>query len=447
MKLPVLGTLAVLAIACTGDAPPDLARDPAAPERDHVAEGVASAAEAVQGVCERTPQIRNEIVRVTGAATCDVVTSQDLAGISTLDLGGTGIEALREGDFAGLLNLSSLDLGDNDLAALPEGVFAALANLQELRLSRNDLTTLSERTFAGLSSLQSLGLYGNNLTAVPEGVFAGLTSLESLDLAGNGLTVLPGGVFSGLTNLQSLRLSDNGLRTLPEEMFAELSSLKSLDLSQNGLVELPVGVFAGLSSLQSVHVENNPGSPFELALGRTDSWCTVQQAAYINFQLQNGKTVSICEDEGVLTYFFGHLDAEPELRYSGRILARLGGPAVLPTVDLFNGENVNLADLAGWTDDPAERELLEELAGATGTNGFVAISGYTGSFSSSLYVFRNGGWQYEIGGVWGRTFNYPEGTEEYEKLATYAEYQLTLRSPDGQVYRFEKTVGESPFVG
>lgn len=268
-----------------------------------------SARPGVVDVCGRTPQVRDAIVRATGVANCEAVTGQDLAGIDALHLRRTGIETLREGDFAGISGLESLDLRDNAL------------------------TMLSEE------------------------------------------------------------------------------------------------VFAGLSSLQSLDVEDNPGSPFDLSLRRTDSWCTVQQPVFINFR-SNGRTVSICEDKGTLTYFAGHLDAEPELRYSGSLLASLGGSSV----NALELPYRNLADLAGWMDDPAERELLKELACATTTNGFIEIKGLTGFSSSRVYVFRNGGWQYEVGGEWGRTFNVPAGTDEYEELANHEEYRLTTRSPEEQDY-------------
>ena len=481
MKRSVFTTIALLMTACTGDAPRDLAPDHAVPE------DAALAAGAVQEVCGRTPQVRDEIVRVTSAGTCDVVTSQDLAGISTWDLAGSEIEALREGDFAGLSNLHSLDLGHwsagpltalpeavfadlsslksldlygRDLTTLPPRIFAGLSNLQSLDLAANELTTLPPRIFARLSNLQTLDLAANELTTLPEAVFTGLSSLESLDLGSNELTMLPPGVFVDLSSLQSLDLYGNDLSTLPAQVFAGLPNLESLrlsgnaltlDLSGNNLTVLPEPVFSGLSSLASLHLEYSPGSPSEIAL---DSWCTVQhagrgratgdRAAGINFRL-NGKTVSICAGEGVSTFFFGDLDAEPELRYSGRILASLGGPAF--HVDEL--ESKVLSDLADWSvvEEEATRELLVTLSDVRNTNGFVELYGWTGDFTSACYIFRNRGWQYEVCSVAGRTFNYQEGTEEHEKLATYATYSLTLRSPEGNVYSFEKTVGEPPFVG
>ena len=470
MKRLALATVALLAAAGGTDAMPDsgeLSSESASESRPG----------ASQNVCERTPQVRDQIVQVTGVARCDAVTERHLASISALDLGWQAVAALHEGDFAGLTSLGSLDLGENDLTALPKGTFAGLSNLESLDLygnnltalpdgtfaglaalvsldlRGNDLTTLPNGTFAGLSNLESLYLAANDLTALPEGVFGGLPSLQSLDLAGNDLTKLPERAFAGLAGLQSLSLSGNNLNTLPDGVFGALANLRSLNLAANDLTALPDGVFtalsslqslrlsdndlrtlpeevfAGLSGLQSLDVDDNPGSPFE-ALRRSDSWCTAQQAVYINFQ-RNGKTVSICEDEGVLTYFFGYLDAEPELRYSGRVLASIdatsavvgGRDSEVPTEDL--------ARLGDWNTDRETSDLLRELADAPTTGGFVVLHGLTGFTSSVRYIFRNGGWQYEISAVWGRTFNVPEGSEEYEYWANAEEYDITVRPPDG----------------
>ena len=91
-----------------------------------------------------------------------------------------------------------------------------------------------------------------------------------------------------------LDLGDADITALREGNFAGLSSLESLRLGYNDRTTLADGVFAGRSSLQSPRSEDNPGSPFELALARTGSWCTVQQTESLSFHLEeNGKTVSL----------------------------------------------------------------------------------------------------------------------------------------------------------
>ena len=267
-------------------------------------------------VCARTPQVRDEIVRVTGAVNCGAVTAADLAGIRVLNLsqGGGGaaqasvredpptgdrrqaslaeearlaeqkdraaaarnagrarITALREGDFAGLSSLDTLDLSLNDLTKLPEKVFVGLSNLRDLALGANDLTTLPGGLFAGLSSLTRLELWINDLPSLPEGLFADLASLERLFLSSNDLAALPVGVFAGLSNLRMLWLDGNQLQTLP------------------------VGVFAGLSNLFSLELDPNPGAPFELALRleRTDGEAGAPPPASVRLALAEGAPFAI----------------------------------------------------------------------------------------------------------------------------------------------------------
>jgi hypothetical protein len=203
-------------------------------------------------------------------------------------------------------------------------------------------------------------------------------------------------MFAGLSSVRSVSLDDNALTTLPEGVFAGLSNLESLSLGGNGLTTLSEGVFAGLSSLWSLDLEGNPGSPFGLALLRANSWCTVQQGIEIEFQ-QDGKTHSLCEKDGVLTFAHGHLDGEPEIRYSGEILVILDAS---DAHEMDPSSGGNLADWAEWAQGNEAMRLLTELACSDNTNGFVLIS-HSGSmvhmFSNlETYVWRNDGWQFEV---------------------------------------------------
>ena len=234
------------------------------------------------GICARTPQVRDAILARLGESDCSAVTRTALVGIDgTLNLSSMGITSLRyedfnglsslielylsgneltslpEGVFSGLSSLRSLSLSNTVLTSLPEGVFSGLNNLQYLYLSGNELTSLPEGVFSGLSSLEYLGLTHTALTSLPEGVFSGLSSLENLYLSRNGLTSLSEGVFSGLSSLEDLGLSDNELRSLPSGVFSGLNNLEELWLSRNGLTSLPEGVFSGLSSLTNLALLNN----------------------------------------------------------------------------------------------------------------------------------------------------------------------------------------------
>ena len=199
-----------------------------------------------EGVCDRTPQVRDGILRlIPGVGDCADVTNEDLSGITgALLLNAKGISALREGDFSGLDNLEQLLLWANRLTALPATVFSDLGSLEWLFLERNRLTTLPATVFSGLDSLKQLHLHRNQLTA------------------------LPATVFSGLDNLWKLNLDRNQLAALPETVFSGLGSLWKLFLDENQLTALPEAIFSGLDNLWGLSLTGNPGTPFTLARSR-----------------------------------------------------------------------------------------------------------------------------------------------------------------------------------
>ena len=160
-------------------------------------------------VCDRTPQVRDAIVASVSVSHCAYVTDVHLAGISVLNLSGSSIETLQEGDFAGLTNLSQLLLNNNSLTELPMGIFAGLPALALLNLNNNSLEALPAGVFSELPTLRYLYLGDNSLTALPADVFADLTALEGLNLANNRLAALPASAFSGLPALVLLLLDGN----------------------------------------------------------------------------------------------------------------------------------------------------------------------------------------------------------------------------------------------
>ena len=131
-----------------------------------------------QGVCDRTSQIRDEIVEATEHNDCALVTSADLDSIRSLDLSGEGIRELRAGDFDGLSSLRYLYLQNNQLTILPPGVFSGLANLG-----------------AGAINAASLDLRGNPLTTLPTGAFDGLGQVGRMDWNPEDLETLSPGTF------------------------------------------------------------------------------------------------------------------------------------------------------------------------------------------------------------------------------------------------------------
>ena len=223
-------------------------------------------------ICDRTPQVRDEIMRAIGANDCATVTVRQLAAVDVLCFGQYDntadipchlsydrdpLVALKPGDFAGLTGLQYLYLWDNQLASLPADVFNGLAGLVILGLGDNQLANLPQGVFNGLTSLQGLGLDRNRLASLPAGAFAGLTSLLSLALERNQLASLPAGVFNGLTRFLYLNMFNNRLTALPAGVFDSLTSLLDLELGANQLVSLPAGVFDKLIELEHLRLPHN----------------------------------------------------------------------------------------------------------------------------------------------------------------------------------------------
>lgn len=263
------------------------------------------------GVCGRTPQVRDALMAATNRSDCAQVSAGLLARLRRLDLSGphedttsasgadcaeaiadeferggaptscesrpagpagTGtvfmdmagadgederIISLKNGDFEGLGGLVFLDLSHNFLRGLPDSVFADIANLDTLNLEENLLASLPEGVFGGLTGLEYLDLSGNALTALPDSSFIGFTALRKLYLHSNWLTTVPEGIFADMTALDTLWLGGNELETLPEGVFDNLTELKGLRLSGNRLSALPEGAFDDLTSLEYLTLSGN----------------------------------------------------------------------------------------------------------------------------------------------------------------------------------------------
>ena len=261
----------------------------------------------VTDICDRTPQVRDAIMKMLGYEGCAAVDLAELNRFLTVE----GLTSLNAGDFNGLTNLRTLNLQGNQLTTLPAGVFDELANLVTLNLQENRLTTLPAGAFDGLGSLKTLRLHNNRLATLPVELFDGVHTevvrstgsmpswdldlsnnllttlpvelfdgvrLQTLNLSNNRLTTLPEGAFEGAGHLQTLNLKHNRLTTLPEELFhtKEVNSngfrvvakihhvnLRTLDLSYNLLTALPEGLLAGLGGdgfgggLKKLYLNNN----------------------------------------------------------------------------------------------------------------------------------------------------------------------------------------------
>ncbi len=242
-----------------------------------------------EGVCDRTPEIRDEILRQVAedqadSADCAEIDEYVLADILWLQI-FPGSHIHRQDAAAASRNergirwtpepMARVRAGECDL----ESLFAERAEavhwvtcveagdrVEPVRL-RSDranvegeaaVTSLHEDDFAGLSNLRVLWLWGLGLAELPEDVFAGLTKLYELILEDNELTSLPAGIFRGLHNLRTgLNLAENQLTSLPEAVFSDVPRVWLLNLRGNQLTDLPPGVFSGLSRLRWLLLDRN----------------------------------------------------------------------------------------------------------------------------------------------------------------------------------------------
>ncbi len=175
----------------------------------------------------------------------------------------SGATTLKPKDFAGLDNLFLLAIVDTEIETLPPEIFSGLGSLFQLALVRNRLATLPAGIFDDQSSLYSLVLQSNQLTDLPDGVFSGLESLGQLLLDFNQLTRIPAEV-GALASLEDFSVSSNRLSALPAQ---GPPALVSLHLGDNEFAEIPAGWLTASETLAEVYLQDNriaalPAQPF-----------------------------------------------------------------------------------------------------------------------------------------------------------------------------------------
>ena len=280
-----------------------------------------------QGVCDRTPQVRDKLMERVGVKDCAAVTAGQLAGVEGLSLWESGLTSLQVHDFRGLVALRWLYLNDNDLRELPAGVFRDLTGLKRLGLWNNRLETLPEGIFEDLTGLEELRLDHNLLEALPKGAFRGLERLEWLWLNHNLLEALPERAFDGLAGLRELRLHSNLLRELPAGIFDDLLDTLVTSLPDYGLT-VPRHLRAGLAFAASAS-EGEPGSTVRVAVRLTQPLPVAVRAPFT----VEGEAGSVRPDPRAgLVILAGETRAEIEMRLPA------GGGSVGKRIELRLGE-------------------------------------------------------------------------------------------------------------
>ena len=266
-------------------------------------------------VSQRTPQVRDAIVAaVPGVTSAGAVTDAHLAAITSLNLRGAGISALKTGDFSGLTGLTSLNLYNNMLSSLPNGIFAGLTALTSLRLGGNLIdplplmVSLQQVDANQFQAVIPTGAPFNvvlpvsaMMVTIPKGSFTS-APFTVVDMATVNIDALPslpanhfGYAFSkstvcnrtpevaeaiaaavpdvtdcanvtevDLATITTLNLSSMSITALRADDFSGMLSLTTLNLANNQLTSLPDGIFRGLVSLQELNLSGNTVDPFPL---------------------------------------------------------------------------------------------------------------------------------------------------------------------------------------
>ena len=230
-----------------------------------------------EGVCDRTPRVRDELIAMAGVDHCRETDDSHLAAIDTLDLRGPNLPGGAAGPdprWSWQAGTAGCDPQSMSASAprrghpqkpmspgcayrLPQLARPPLApSPQGVERTSDPLTELRAGDFAGLTQLGELWLFGNDLTELPPGLFDGLRQLERLLLGYNQLTEIPEGIFSGLSRLKDLSIQENDLTRLPPNLFAGLSRLEELWMHGNLLTELPAGISKLLNLRKLIAWEN-----------------------------------------------------------------------------------------------------------------------------------------------------------------------------------------------
>ena len=116
---------------------------------------------AAQGICDRTPQVRDEILRKVGIdfrnrggtdwpTDCAEVAADHLALVRSLWLVRDNITAFQAHDFRGLVSLKSITLAGNPLlTTFPAGIFQGLSRLERPAIVRELPDHPARRTLSG----------------------------------------------------------------------------------------------------------------------------------------------------------------------------------------------------------------------------------------------------------------------------------------------------------
>ena len=191
-------------------------------------------------VCERTEQVKEEIMRALGKNNCKNITQENLLEIDTLDLSDKNIKVLKLGDFSGLKNLKNLSINQNKLENLSEDIFNDNPNLTILEAIGNSINRLPPGIFQHNLKLSGVSFHGNSLKDLDKDIFRYNPNLESVNFKGNFFLEgnnLPIDIFQYNLNLRSIYLpyniSDKTGKRIKKVFERNLDPAKEVSISKN----------------------------------------------------------------------------------------------------------------------------------------------------------------------------------------------------------------------
>ncbi len=227
-----------------------------------------------EGVCDRTPRVRDALVALTGVDQCHETDGSHLRAINWLNLQGPP----PEGRAAGFHSSPSAATVDGRCGATTNSRGAPAFSTRDPRMcvsrtyerpplplamsslgtgSDEPITELLAGDFQELTELEHLWLFDNKLTELPAGIFSDLEELREVHLQSNLIRELPARLLSGLSQLEVFHITDNELTRLPPDLFAGLRWLREVWISENQLVELPAGLVSDADRLEELQIWGN----------------------------------------------------------------------------------------------------------------------------------------------------------------------------------------------
>ena len=219
-----------------------------------VAAGIRATLVIEEGVCDRTPGVRDALRH---GRPCEAVTVEDLADEYYLYLTDRLLGTLQTGDLQGLTRVRDLRLNHTGLETIPAGLFADMRSLGWLFLNGNEIRELPTGAFDGVGSLEGLKLNDNDLSELPADLFRGLGGVTELELQGN-----PGAPFT--LTLEWSRLRGSSLVATVREG-APFDMRADVSVGGGTLSADSVTVSAGATTSEPVTVTPDGAGPVRVA--------------------------------------------------------------------------------------------------------------------------------------------------------------------------------------